>query len=33
MKCEGNLPEEEIKKLIDISYELVMKSLPKKEKY
>ena len=30
INCEGNLPDEEIKKLIDMSYELVVKSLTKK---
>lgn len=32
VNIQGNLPEEEIKKLIDMSYELVVKSLPKKER-
>ncbi|MCP4162398.1 MAG: hypothetical protein GY760_20195 [Deltaproteobacteria bacterium] len=31
INLEGTLPDEEIKKLIDMSYELVVKSLPKKE--
>ena len=32
INCEGNLPDEEIRKLIDMSYELVVKSLPKRER-
>lgn len=28
--CQGNLPDSEIKKMIDLSYELVVKSLTKK---
>jgi len=32
VNVQGNLPEEEIKKLIDLSYELVVKSLPKRER-
>ncbi len=32
INLEGNLPEEEIKKMVDMSYELVVKSLPKKER-
>lgn len=32
VNCEGNLPEEEIKQLIDMSYELVVKTLPKRER-
>ncbi|MBI9098140.1 MAG: hypothetical protein JEY91_06660 [Spirochaetaceae bacterium] len=31
INCQGNLPDSEIKKMIDLSYELVVKSLPKKE--
>jgi len=32
VNIQGNLPEEEIKKMIDMSYELVVKSLPKRER-
>jgi len=32
INCQGNLPDEEIKKLVDLSYELVLKSLPKRER-
>ena len=32
INCQGKLPDEEIKKLIDLSYELVVKSLPKRER-
>ncbi|HAK46218.1 MAG TPA: hypothetical protein DCO79_09925 [Spirochaeta sp.] len=32
VNIQGNLPMEEIKKLIDMSYELVVKSLPKRER-
>ncbi|MCP4162400.1 MAG: hypothetical protein GY760_20205 [Deltaproteobacteria bacterium] len=32
INLEGNLPESEIFKMIDMSYELVVKSLPKKDR-
>jgi len=32
VNIQGNLPEEEIKKLIDLSYDLVVRSLPKNER-
>jgi len=32
VNIQGSLPEEEIKKLIDLSYDLVVKSLPKRER-
>ncbi len=32
INVQGNLPDEEIKKLIDMSYDLVFKSLPKRER-
>jgi len=32
VNIQGNLPDEEIKKLIDLSYDLVVKSLPKRER-
>ena len=32
INVQGNLPDDEIKKLIDMSYELVVKSLPKRER-
>jgi predicted DNA-binding protein (MmcQ/YjbR family) len=32
VNCQGNLPDEEIKKMIDLSYDLVVRSLPKRER-
>ena len=32
VNCQGNLPDEDIKKMICLSYELVLKSLPKLER-